>query len=35
MSIRLKAARALAAFEKLSYSHQREHVQWVEEAKRP
>jgi hypothetical protein len=31
----LQAAGATAAFDALSFSHQREHVAWIEEAKRP
>jgi Bacteriocin-protection, YdeI or OmpD-Associated/Domain of unknown function (DUF1905) len=30
----LKKAKARAAFDALSFSHQREHVMWIEEAKR-
>ena len=30
----LRAARLRPAFDKLSYSHQREYVQWIEDAKR-
>jgi len=34
LAVALRKAKARAAFDALSFSHQREHVQWIEEAKR-